>query len=181
MSTWGASADSSSFPPSHATWDASDDNERVWIPQAIMSTWGASADSNSAYGFAKPWAGAAYHTNHLRSTIEKPRLAPLKKVTLYVDGRVPAHQPTSHTYYRCSLCSSAKAHPVSYLCGHSHCYACIRIWLETEWSCPVCNEIMTRPPHRHFSEEDAIADMFPEWASSTQVKYSWDWLTFPGY
>ncbi|KAJ7807757.1 hypothetical protein B0H14DRAFT_3482944 [Mycena olivaceomarginata] len=143
-----------------STWAATDDNERTRIRKAL----------------GRSGAPKKPSLEHHR----EPRLAPLKKATLYVDGRIPAHQSTSREYYRCSLCSNMKAHPVSYLCGHSHCYACIRIWLETEWSCPVCNEIMTRPPHRQFSEEDAIADMFPQWACSTQVEYSWDGLTFPG-
>ncbi|KAJ7787813.1 hypothetical protein B0H14DRAFT_3505024 [Mycena olivaceomarginata] len=144
-----------------STWDTADNDERARIRKALGRSGAPHKPSQEHY--------------------REPRLAPLKKATLYVDGRVPVHQPASHEYYRCSLCNSVKAHPISYLCGHSHCYACIRIWLETEWSCPICEEIMTRPPHQQFSEENAIADMFPEWANSTQVEYSWDGLTFPGY
>ncbi|KAJ7834178.1 hypothetical protein B0H13DRAFT_2370007 [Mycena leptocephala] len=107
------------------------------------------------------------------------RSTPLTVTDLYVAGRLPEPQTTPHKFQRCSLCCNVKAHPISYLCGHSHCYACIRLHLETDWTCPVCGQLMTLPPHRHESEQEGLAAMFPVWTSSTSVTYSWEGLTFP--
>ncbi|KAF8145910.1 hypothetical protein K438DRAFT_1991379 [Mycena galopus ATCC 62051] len=107
------------------------------------------------------------------------RAAPLTRVALYVNGRLPLPLAAAHDFQRCSLCENVKAHPVSYLCGHSHCYACIRLWLENEWFCPICEQIMDRAPQRHFAEEAALLANFPAWAHSTSVVYSWAGLTFP--
>ncbi|KAJ7791296.1 hypothetical protein B0H14DRAFT_2625153 [Mycena olivaceomarginata] len=76
-----------------STWATTDDNERARIRKAL----------------GRSGAPKKPSLEHHR----EPRLAPLKKATLYVDGRIPAHQSTSREYYRCSLCSNMKAHPVS--------------------------------------------------------------------
>ncbi|KAJ7454343.1 hypothetical protein B0H11DRAFT_2244998 [Mycena galericulata] len=71
------------------------------------------------------------------------------------------------------------SHPVSYLCGHSHCYACIRVWLEKRWTCPECVTPMHRAPFRHYGEEAYIADAYPEWKDGSEVNYSFEGLVFP--
>ncbi|KAJ7770052.1 hypothetical protein B0H16DRAFT_1715678 [Mycena metata] len=109
------------------------------------------------------------------------RLTALIREDLYFEGRLPVHQSTSRRSQRCSLCLSAKSHPVSYLCGHSHCYACIRLHLERSWECPTagCSTVMQRAPHRHYPDEEALAEDFPLWVTQTAVFYTWDGLTFP--
>ncbi|KAJ6492733.1 hypothetical protein C8R47DRAFT_1214048 [Mycena vitilis] len=107
------------------------------------------------------------------------RISPLTKEDLYLHACLPAFQPSPHDYQICSLCKNTKAHPVSYPCGHSHCYACIRIHLETRWECPRCQAVIRAPPHRHEAEEESIANAFPRWAASTSVAHVWDGLVFP--
>ncbi|KAJ7028752.1 hypothetical protein C8F04DRAFT_1265708 [Mycena alexandri] len=88
---------------------------------------------------------------------------------------------TGHLHQMCGLCYEVKAHPVSYRCGHSHCYVCIRMWLEKSWACPepLCGQRMYEEPFRHEAEEQALAAAFPGWCSKTRVSYSWAGLTFP--
>ncbi|KAJ7120554.1 hypothetical protein C8R43DRAFT_1136728 [Mycena crocata] len=107
------------------------------------------------------------------------RLAPLTVTALYVDGVLPPVLTTNRPHQKCRLCSHVKAHPVSYLCGHSHCYSCIRLHLETDWRCPDCDTIMDRPPHRHDGEETGIQLDYPNWGDTSSVLYSFDGLTFP--
>jgi hypothetical protein len=66
-----------------------------------------------------------------------------------------------------------------YTCGHSHCFVCIRIWLETRWTCPECVQVMDRAPFRHYAEEAGIAREYPEWHDMSIVGYSFDDLIFP--
>ncbi|KAJ7121218.1 hypothetical protein C8R46DRAFT_1238485 [Mycena filopes] len=108
-----------------------------------------------------------------------PRTSPLTRAELYVGGVLPAHLTTTRPSQRCSICCGVKAHPVSYACGHSHCYACIRLHLETSWRCPLCPAILQAPPHRHWSEEQAILEDHPDFVRATQATYSWDGLFFP--
>ncbi|KAJ7779985.1 hypothetical protein B0H16DRAFT_1448413 [Mycena metata] len=126
-------------------------------------------------------ARSADTREELRGGHHESRMIPLAREDLYVDGRLPARCGPSRRSQRCSLCKEAKAHPISYLCGHSHCYACVRLWLEFDWKYPVasCGRIMTHPPHRHVAEEESLAEDFPVWVKSTGVTYSWDGLTFP--
>ncbi|KAJ7016275.1 hypothetical protein C8F04DRAFT_1282012 [Mycena alexandri] len=111
----------------------------------------------------------------------EPRTTALTREDLYAEGRLPPALAPTRPSQRCSLCTGVKSHPVSYLCGHSHCYACIRLWLDLSWLCPVstCRALITREPHRHFAEEQALAEAFPNWVDTTAVAYCWDGLTFP--
>ncbi|KAJ7133852.1 hypothetical protein C8R46DRAFT_1221062 [Mycena filopes] len=108
-----------------------------------------------------------------------PRQAPLTLTDLYIGGRLPTHLSAQRLSQRCSLCHSVKVHPVSYLCGHSHCYACIRMHLEESWKCPLCDTILQSPPHRHMAEEEALFEDYPDFVRSTAVTYSWAGLFFP--
>ncbi|KAJ7702739.1 hypothetical protein B0H17DRAFT_1127680 [Mycena rosella] len=57
---------------------------------------------------------------------------PLQGRDLWVEGLGPSEQLAlpgkDHT--KCGVCHLVKSHPVS------HCYVCIRFWLERKWTCP---------------------------------------------
>ncbi|KAJ7144740.1 hypothetical protein C8R43DRAFT_1130458 [Mycena crocata] len=115
----------------------------------------------------------------LRSGFRQPRNEPVALASFYVDGILPAIENTTREHQRCSLCKHVKCHPVSYVCGHSHCYACIRLHLETDWACPSCFQVMQAPPHRHEGEEQSLRLDYPNWCNTSKVLYSFDGLTFP--
>ncbi|KAJ6448609.1 hypothetical protein DFH09DRAFT_1352923 [Mycena vulgaris] len=102
-----------------------------------------------------------------------PRDEPLVEKELYKNGVVPAAQLTTNPDHACAICLNTMAHPVIY------CYACLRIWLQLEWVCPLCKTILTRKPRCDRPTGRAIAKEFPEWAKSSHVDYAWDGLTFP--
>ncbi|KAJ7092133.1 hypothetical protein C8R43DRAFT_1141976 [Mycena crocata] len=117
----------------------------------------------------------------IRNGAREPRELPLTIGELYVDGVLPPVQDTTRKHQQCSLCNHVKCLPVSYLCGHSHCYACIRLHLETDWRCPQpqCERIMQQAPFRHEGEEESLRLDYPNWCNTAQVSYSFDGLTFP--
>ncbi|KAJ6513593.1 hypothetical protein C8R47DRAFT_1206910 [Mycena vitilis] len=108
-----------------------------------------------------------------------PRETKLQPPDLWKNGRGPPHQDATEDHHRCSICLSAKSHPVSYTCGHSHCFACIRVWLEYNWTCPDCVTKMYLPPFRNYAEEAALALAYPQWQDSSEVDYSFEGLIFP--
>ncbi|KAF8135295.1 hypothetical protein K438DRAFT_1786922 [Mycena galopus ATCC 62051] len=91
---------------------------------------------------------------------------------LPVNGPVPATALPPTTLP--ALCAAS-----GYLCGHSHCFVCIRIWLEREWKCPECAQVMHIPPFRHYGEENSIAHDYPFWTDDSRVSYSFRDLIFP--
>ncbi|KAJ7432960.1 hypothetical protein B0H11DRAFT_2259908 [Mycena galericulata] len=102
----------------------------------------------------------------------------LTEEALYLDGaRPPAGQPKP--YHRCTICTGVKSHPVSFTCGHSNCYVCIRLWLELKWTCPECVTVIKSAPFRHYGEEASIANDYPDWDDQSKVAYNWDGLVFP--
>ncbi|KAJ7474591.1 hypothetical protein B0H11DRAFT_2235963 [Mycena galericulata] len=103
----------------------------------------------------------------------------LRLTDLYKDGVLPTEQLPVKIHHKCVFCHLVKSHPVSYLCGHSHCYACIRLWLEKKWTCPECVTPMHRAPFRQYAEEAGLADAYPEWNNKSVVDYSWDGMVFP--
>ncbi|KAJ7509954.1 hypothetical protein B0H11DRAFT_2215788 [Mycena galericulata] len=110
------------------------------------------------------------------------REVPLMRADLWIDGVGPQGQPEpAADHQQCGICHGLKSHPVSYICGHSHCYICIRLWLEREWTCPDCTTVMNRPPFRQFAEEVALEAAFPEWRDESRVEYDWDGLVFPKF
>ncbi|KAJ7038834.1 hypothetical protein C8F04DRAFT_1255758 [Mycena alexandri] len=134
--------------------------------------------------------GISSANTRVRSTVERDcrhrgrrdiRDVPLTEDDLYVGPDRPAPLHTDRTHQTCSLCLQVKAHPVSYLCGHSHCYVCIRLHLENDWRCPIahCRSLMRRAPFRHHDEEEGIAFDFPDREDRSAVTYDWDGLTFP--
>ncbi|KAJ7740337.1 hypothetical protein B0H16DRAFT_1729034 [Mycena metata] len=118
-----------------------------------------------------------------RAGVRVPQNPPVAPENLWLTAVRPPTlvSATGHTYQMCGLCYEVKAHPVSYKCGHSHCYVCVRMWLEESWNCPepTCGETMHEAPFRHEAEECALLAAFPGWCSKTQVSYSWAGLTFP--
>ncbi|KAJ7704195.1 hypothetical protein B0H16DRAFT_1482684 [Mycena metata] len=66
-----------------------------------------------------------------------------------------------------------------YLCGHSHCYACIRRHLAEDVKCPVCFQVMYQPPFRQYAEEQSLAAEYPWWVAPAAGEYNWVDLVFP--
>ncbi|KAJ7024618.1 hypothetical protein C8F04DRAFT_1270162 [Mycena alexandri] len=111
------------------------------------------------------------------------RDTPLTEADLYLDSARPPTLTTDRKHQTCSICLRVKSHPVAYLCGHSHCYVCIRLRLEENWTCPVssCRQLIRRAPHRHHPEEEGIELDFSDWHQHNHSRVSYDWhgLTFP--
>ncbi|KAF8128076.1 hypothetical protein K438DRAFT_2141409 [Mycena galopus ATCC 62051] len=104
---------------------------------------------------------------------------PLTEDDLYNDEARPPVLATPSPHHVCGICLSVKSHPVSYLCGHSHCFVCIRVWLERQWKCPECSQVMHTPPFHHYGEENSIAHDYPFWMDDSRVSYSFRDLIFP--
>ncbi|KAJ7437300.1 hypothetical protein B0H11DRAFT_2255526 [Mycena galericulata] len=115
----------------------------------------------------------------IRSGSRQIREQPLKDADLWVDSVGPAAQVPNEPHHMCGICHMVKSHPVSYLCGHSHCYVCVRLWLEREWTCPECSKQMAGAPFRQYAEEKYIAAAYPDWEDVSRVEYSWEGLVFP--
>ncbi|KAJ7475083.1 hypothetical protein B0H11DRAFT_2235723 [Mycena galericulata] len=111
--------------------------------------------------------------------IRPARDRPLKRRDLYLTDVRPPQYPRCKPHHLCGICDNLKSHPVSYVCGHSHCYVCIRVWLERSWLCPVCEVPMRSAPFRHDGEERGIAAEYPGLADGSAVDYSWEGLRFP--
>ncbi|KAJ6517557.1 hypothetical protein DFH09DRAFT_1332355 [Mycena vulgaris] len=107
------------------------------------------------------------------------REGPLMTSELYLHGHRPPCMDTFKEHHQCGLCFGLKAHPVSYKCGHSHCYVCIRISLESGWTCPECSQVMDSAPFHHWGEEASIRADYPDHVDISEVSYSWDGLVFP--
>ncbi|KAJ7480363.1 hypothetical protein B0H11DRAFT_2233492 [Mycena galericulata] len=103
----------------------------------------------------------------------------LKRRDLWLTEARPPQHPRCKAHHLCELCDNLKSHPVSYLCGHSHCYVCICVSLERSWQCPVCGVPMQNAPFRHVGEEQSIASDYPHLLDASAVDYSWDGLRFP--
>ncbi|KAJ7036056.1 hypothetical protein C8F04DRAFT_1258431 [Mycena alexandri] len=134
--------------------------------------------------------GISSANTHVRSSIERDRRrrgsrgirdVPLQRDDLYVGSERPPPLTSDRAHQTCSLCLQVKSHPVAYMCGHSHCYVCIRLHLETDWLCPIpdCRQVMRRAPHRHLPEEEGLMLDFPERNDRSAVTYDWEGLTFP--
>ncbi|KAJ6460706.1 hypothetical protein C8R47DRAFT_1226209 [Mycena vitilis] len=111
-----------------------------------------------------------------------PQYPPLTREHLWLTAhRPPVMLQALHEEDLCRLCLSVKSHPVWSECGHSHCYACIRVWLEDSWKCPQsgCDGIMYRPPVRNAVEEEKLAVLYPKREDKSVVNYSWSGLIFP--
>ncbi|KAJ7264469.1 hypothetical protein B0H12DRAFT_1230667 [Mycena haematopus] len=104
---------------------------------------------------------------------------PVSEDTLYLTAARPPERVLLEPFHMCGICCGVKEHPVSYKCGHSYCFSCIRLWLEKSWYCPDCKATMHTPPFRHWAEEASLAAAYPGWGEATKVSYSWMGLQFP--
>ncbi|KAJ7080880.1 hypothetical protein C8R43DRAFT_1143051 [Mycena crocata] len=118
------------------------------------------------------------HFPDLRLGARMMRNEPLTHSDLWLDGIGPRDSDPKRPHHRCSICTGVKSHPVSNICGHSHCYVCIRLWLERDWKCPDCAQTIHRAPFRQYSEEANLEDVYGDWDSS-RVNFFFDGLTFP--
>ncbi|KAJ7225333.1 hypothetical protein GGX14DRAFT_386250 [Mycena pura] len=70
-----------------------------------------------------------------------------------------------------------------YLCGHSHCYVCIRRRLNTSWKCPNCQQMMRFPPFVSFDYSHLLAEVckseYAGWEDKSEVGMNFEGLTFP--
>ncbi|KAJ7720606.1 hypothetical protein B0H14DRAFT_3520903 [Mycena olivaceomarginata] len=113
-----------------------------------------------------------------RPGVRTRRVYTLNANDLYEGATRPDVLTTEHIHQQCGICMHVKSHPVSYRCGHSNCYVCIRLWLERDWRCPECFTVMCESPFHHYPEEQTLKESFPTWDQS-KVKYSWAGLCFP--
>ncbi|KAJ7735255.1 hypothetical protein DFH07DRAFT_967256 [Mycena maculata] len=107
------------------------------------------------------------------------RETPLTQAELWLDDKEPPVQYPKEDHHMCGICMMAKSHPVSNVCGHSYCYVCIRVHLETDWKCPVCKTEIHRAPFQHYAEEKFLRKEYPEWNDESSVDYKWKGLVFP--
>ncbi|KAJ7872154.1 hypothetical protein B0H14DRAFT_3439097 [Mycena olivaceomarginata] len=140
---------------------------------SIRSVRHAGTLSRRDRGLAPPLAPVA------RAGYRVSRRHPLTEAALYNDDARPPILAVPKPHHVCSICWAAKSHPVSYLCGDSHCYVCVRLWLEKQWTCPDCSHEMSIVPFRHYGEENSIEYDYPFWKDNSRVSYSFHGLIFP--
>ncbi|KAJ7022828.1 hypothetical protein C8F04DRAFT_1194102 [Mycena alexandri] len=122
----------------------------------------------------RPWAVTLIRRRGSRDL----RQLPLTEDQLYIGSTRPPESP-SHPEHECGICLCIQSHPVRLDCGHSYCYVCIRLSLESSWHCPSCRAGMTSRPIVNESKENAIVRDYPGWVDTSEVTYSWAGLKFP--
>ncbi|KAJ7786772.1 hypothetical protein B0H14DRAFT_2630156 [Mycena olivaceomarginata] len=118
---------------------------------------------------ARPEQAFSEHSQDARAGWREPRAVPLSYQDLYLGATRPPILAVPKPHHVCSICRDIKSHPVSYMCGHSHCYVCIRPHLEHHWTCPICNAKMHFPPFRHEGEEQGIKFDYSWWRDDNDV------------
>lgn len=135
--------------------------------------------------------GLQYRASGRSDAVERP----LESNDLYMGPDRPPAVDGVHEEHLCNICLCLKSHPVTYasicyklfcthhqtrryMCGHGHCYVCVRLWLERDWRCPECRSAITSPPFRVISEEKSIERIHGDWDNSV-VLYDWSGLRFP--
>ncbi|KAJ7855833.1 hypothetical protein B0H13DRAFT_2357681 [Mycena leptocephala] len=113
--------------------------------------------------------------------VRASRDSPLTREALWLNDEWPPTAEQVQPDDQCGLCLSLKSRPVSYKCGHSHCYVCIRVWLEQSWECPdmFCGLTLHSEPIKAVEEELRVAARYPDCVDNTSVDYSWKGLVFP--
>ncbi|KAJ7655777.1 hypothetical protein DFH06DRAFT_1329212 [Mycena polygramma] len=108
----------------------------------------------------EPGRGARTRVRYCTPGSRAKREVPLTSEALWLTPHRPPLLAASVPDNECGLCHCVKSHPVRYKCGHSHCYVCIRVWLEHSWECPdyFCGLTMREQPCADFSEEARIAE-----------------------
>ncbi|KAJ7152236.1 hypothetical protein C8R43DRAFT_950845 [Mycena crocata] len=103
---------------------------------------------------------------------------PFSEDGLWLSAARPRDVETVKPHHICSICWGVKCHPVTSHCGHSHCFVCIRLWLQKSWHCPDCKKKMFYRPMRQWAEEHELESSYPGWTDETAVSYSWAGLKF---
>ncbi|KAJ6574048.1 hypothetical protein B0H19DRAFT_1253805 [Mycena capillaripes] len=108
------------------------------------------------------------------------RDVPLTEDDLYV-GQARPPVRNSLNGHKCRICGCIKSNPVTSACGHSYCYVCIRLRLETEWTCPYpdCHRVLHTAPKPDLGEKESARADYPGWEDESEVRYSWEGLRFP--
>ncbi|KAJ6590101.1 hypothetical protein DFH09DRAFT_1307551 [Mycena vulgaris] len=114
----------------------------------------------------------------VHQAVRRCQVPALMEEGLYLTDEQPPEVEAILPHHQCLICFCVKSHPVSYRCGYSDCYVCIRVWLEQKWQCPVCWETMYEEPVRHYGEEAGLEFSYPNWMDKSSVDYSWDGLKF---
>ncbi|KAJ7021076.1 hypothetical protein C8F04DRAFT_1274145 [Mycena alexandri] len=166
---------------------AAGDEAAYACASALAAVFTLAADTTHARGsHSAPIATApvgtlavSNNTAQGRPGVRVPRTKDLKDKDLYLtDKRPPDFTP--HKHHECSVCQNPKSHPVTNNCRHSHCYVCMRKWLEMSWQCPSCRDFVVTPPILNFDAKNSIAFNHPQWVDESTVSYSWDGLVFAG-
>ncbi|KAJ7838503.1 hypothetical protein B0H14DRAFT_3459339 [Mycena olivaceomarginata] len=98
-----------------------------------------------------------------------PSNQPLEEDDLYLDDARPGDISLPELEHTCRLCLNAKSHPVKLSCGHSACFVCVRLLLETQWGCDECGQVVTRRPQLDVEEVATIERAYPGWDQSKIV------------
>ncbi|KAJ7336972.1 hypothetical protein DFH08DRAFT_964928 [Mycena albidolilacea] len=106
------------------------------------------------------------------------RQEPLEEDDLYLDDARPGDISLPELEHTCRLCLNAKSHPVKLSCGHSACFVCVRLLLETQWGCDECGQVVTRRPQLDVEEVATIERAYPGWDQS-KIAFGWEGLSFP--
>ncbi|KAJ7678869.1 hypothetical protein DFH06DRAFT_1120681 [Mycena polygramma] len=109
----------------------------------------------------------------------RPRPTPLLPSDLYTTEARPPLLTPSEEEFKCIMCDQMKSNPFRTKCGHTHCYVCLRIHVETSWKCPSCDVIITRAPKRDTEAELWIQINHASWIDQSRVVGTWDGLLFP--
>ncbi|KAJ7770732.1 hypothetical protein B0H16DRAFT_1452144 [Mycena metata] len=114
------------------------------------------------------------------SRVRRPSGSELKEDDLYLTAARPPEATSPNGELTCGICLQIKSHPVMYTsCRHSHCYVCIRQWLEHSFQCPQCRTKMTSVPVPDDRVAAVIVRDHSSWKDESRVDYSWTGLTFP--
>ncbi|KAF7300660.1 RING-type domain-containing protein [Mycena chlorophos] len=98
-----------------------------------------------------------------------------------LDLDLPPVLEPKHPYHACDICKAVKTHPVILLnCGHTFCYLCARIKLQSSWRCHTCHMVIRSPPVQNQDVEDFLGLEYPLLAiNKSRVTYSFRGLMFP--
>ncbi|KAJ7430615.1 hypothetical protein B0H11DRAFT_2134874 [Mycena galericulata] len=110
------------------------------------------------------------------------RSIPLRAEDLLLNGvTIAGNRECNDPAYTCGICLGLKSHPVSTQCGHTFCFVCVRLALESSFACPMCGIVMHHSPHRVHDLEDIIVAAYPKQRDNTIVKWetAWGGLSFP--
>nr|GAT46443.1 predicted protein [Mycena chlorophos] len=121
----------------------------------------------------------------------------VKRAMLLSGVHDPPYLEPLSPHHRCSICWGVKAHPVlsaRFLftrsdslpeyprtdCGHTFCFCCLRVWLQTSWRCPECMNILRETPRRNIDVQQWLLEAYPKLAEDeSRPTYDFSSLVFP--